>query len=562
MWRIAMRSLAVLLGVLVSVFRADAQPSAFVDFTGVNISSLSTNPPDVVRTSAGTIDASPGYTFAFNPIVRGTGFLGVVVIPVDTPLGDVLNGFVPGQQRLLYGAMRNPGNGLPVTLDREVVAGTFSGISISLTFEQRVLADRRAQSAIRNIQKPFGLGINVVSGGGVFNTFNPPPAQVSEFHFDGNLLSVRETGLAPASGPGRVRYLDDPAFGPILGGPGQETVYPNPPTPQDVTRQQSAFGSTAVFGLPPIGGEEDVVYRVSPPRNLAEPSNRAWSRGIGLALWTNTRDYWPEDRNGQWTMVWDLLIPATSWTSEFAACLIEDNHNNDSSADAWVRVVNGQAVFGYQVPFANYITLPGVGPNQWFRLALSSDGYRTQTGRVFVNGSFAGTTGGDWVYSSCKSTDPRWGDVSSTDPQGTPVAPATWNAWGQFPSPWAQAPNATLAPMASTVCLFADLQGRGESFYVANFMYTDEAMTDAAIAALGGPNARGIVYLRPRSGSCDPDVNCDGSADGFDVEAMEQAVGGDMSNFCQADPDFNRDGSVDGFDVEAVEGVVGGEPCP
>ncbi|HXG47923.1 MAG TPA: dockerin type I domain-containing protein, partial [Methylomirabilota bacterium] len=62
--------------------------------------------------------------------------------------------------------------------------------------------------------------------------------------------------------------------------------------------------------------------------------------------------------------------------------------------------------------------------------------------------------------------------------------------------------------------------------------------------------------------SCDPDVNCDGSADGFDVEAMEQAVGGDMSNFCQADADFNGDGSVDGFDVESVEQVVGGAPCP
>jgi aminopeptidase N len=62
--------------------------------------------------------------------------------------------------------------------------------------------------------------------------------------------------------------------------------------------------------------------------------------------------------------------------------------------------------------------------------------------------------------------------------------------------------------------------------------------------------------------ACDADVNCDGSADGFDVEVMEQAVGGDTANFCQADPDFNRDGSVDGFDVEAVEQVVGGAACP
>jgi glucose/arabinose dehydrogenase len=66
----------------------------------------------------------------------------------------------------------------------------------------------------------------------------------------------------------------------------------------------------------------------------------------------------------------------------------------------------------------------------------------------------------------------------------------------------------------------------------------------------------------PDECECNPDVNCDGSADGFDVEVMEQAVGGDLQNFCLADPDFNGDGSVDGFDVEVVEQVVGGSPCP
>jgi hypothetical protein len=489
----------------------------------------------------------------------------VVVIPNDTPLGDVLNGFVPGQQRILYGAVRNPPASVPVQLDSESIDGTFSGISLRLTFVQSVLADRRGQAAIRNIQKPFGLGINVVSGGAVFNTFSPPPARVTEFHFDGDLRSVREAGLHPASGPGKLRYLDDPAFGPILGGPGEENTYPNPPTPQDVTRQQSAFGTASSFGLPPVGGsggEEDVVYRVSPPRNLADPGSRAKSRGIGLGLWTNTRDYWPEDRNGQWTMVWDILIPASSWNSELAACLLEDNHNNDSQADAFIRVVNNQASFGYQVPVANYVPLPGVQAGQWFRLALSSDGYRTKVGRVFLNGVFMGTTDGDWIYSSTKSTDPRWGDISSANPQGTTVAPATWNAWGQFPSPWAKSPNATAAPMASTACLFADLQGRGETFYVANFMYTDEAMNDAQVAALGGPNARGIALLRPPpTPPCDPDVNQDGNVDQDDVAYLINVVGGGP-NPTGIDADFNLDGNMDQDDVAALINVVAGGPCP
>ncbi|GJQ28854.1 MAG: hypothetical protein HBSAPP03_07380 [Phycisphaerae bacterium] len=62
--------------------------------------------------------------------------------------------------------------------------------------------------------------------------------------------------------------------------------------------------------------------------------------------------------------------------------------------------------------------------------------------------------------------------------------------------------------------------------------------------------------------SCDGDVNCDGAVNGVDVEVMELAVGGDLSDFCQPDPDFNQDGAVNGTDVEAVELVVGGAPCP
>ncbi len=74
-----------------------------------------------------------------------------------------------------------------------------------------------------------------------------------------------------------------------------------------------------------------------------------------------------------------------------------------------------------------------------------------------------------------------------------------------------------------------------------------------------------LLCLRPTGmppSTCDADVNCDYALDGFDVIVMELAVGGDMTDFCQADPDFNCDQALDGFDVEAVELVVGGGPCP
>ncbi|GJQ29330.1 MAG: hypothetical protein HBSAPP03_12140 [Phycisphaerae bacterium] len=68
--------------------------------------------------------------------------------------------------------------------------------------------------------------------------------------------------------------------------------------------------------------------------------------------------------------------------------------------------------------------------------------------------------------------------------------------------------------------------------------------------------------ITPPPPACDADVNCDGAVNGLDVEIMELAVGGDLSDFCQPDPDFNQDGAVNGLDVEAVELVVGGAPCP
>lgn len=49
------------------------------------------------------------------------------------------------------------------------------------------------------------------------------------------------------------------------------------------------------------------------------------------------------------------------------------------------------------------------------------------------------------------------------------------------------------------------------------------------------------------------DTNCDGSLNGFDVEATEQAVNGDFSNFCLQSADLNNDGAENGFDVEFSE---------
>lgn len=519
-----MRAMAMMIGALaVSAGMASGQTTVSVDCSGASISAFAA-PADITRTSTGTIQAANGYTFAFDPIVTGTGLLGGF-IGTDQPLGTVLNGFLTGGQRVLFGAVRNPAGTLPTLLDTEVVGGSFSGIDVSLTLRQELLADGRARAAITEITRPFGLGLRVESGGLVVNTWTPPPAVKTEWQFEGDLQSVKQSGLAPASGPARLRYLDDPAFAPFLGGEGNLENYPVTPTPSGITQAQSAFGTTAAFGIPPIAGVVDTVYRTSPPRNANDGTNSDKRRTVGLALWPNTRDFWPEDRNGQWTMVWDLLIPASSWEAArtvadgISQCipLIESSANNNSAADVFLRVVGNvpaSASIGQGVSYTNAVQVLQIQPDQWFRLAIVTDHYGKFQSRIFVNGVFVGTSGTDWLYNACKASDPRWGDPSATNPQGTPVPPPSWSAWGQFPNPWAQlpttAPNTLPAYMQSTFTVFADLMGRGESVYVANMLFTDEAMSDAQVLALGSPNARGIVHLRPNAPTCPADFDSSG----------------------------------------------------
>jgi len=73
-----------------------------------------------------------------------------------------------------------------------------------------------------------------------------------------------------------------------------------------------------------------------------------------------------------------------------------------------------------------------------------------------------------------------------------------------------------------------------------------------------------MVWVRDRflSPSCDPDVNCDGSADQGDVACIVLGVAGDGTCVCGDDADFNADGSADQGDVAALIQVVAGAPCP
>ncbi|CAG1003983.1 hypothetical protein PHYC_03106 [Phycisphaerales bacterium] len=90
--------------------------------------------------------------------------------------------------------------------------------------------------------------------------------------------------------------------------------------------------------------------------------------------------------------------------------------------------------------------------------------------------------------------------------------------------------------------------------------YIDPFTGDFLFSTFGGGSHVIVVhgFVPP---PCDPDVNCDGALNGFDVEATEEAVNGNFTNFCFPDADLNGDGAVNGFDIETEEQRVNGEPC-
>ena len=438
------------------------------------------------------LGAAGGYSYDINAFARGTSGLLATLFPNPTPLADILEYFAPGQSRLLRAYVRNDAGTLPCTIYAQTFSGTLGGLGqVTFRLTTRIDAAGIGYVEFSNVSFPFGgliVGQGVItSGTTTLAQWTPTPPVQTEWHFSGNLDAV------PGSGPAKMRYLDDPAFGPPLRGGA-----PDPTLPTGVTQAQSSFGTTAAFGVPPINGQVATVYRTSPTRNLSDPTNPDKCRPIGLVIWPNTRDFFPDDKIGQWTIIYDILIPSSSWSALYPAALLQDTDTNSDDADMFIQN-NGGGAIGYNVAPGQYIHSGLLQPDTWLRIALTSDGYSSGQGRLFINGTFIGATGGDWLYNSTNRTDPRFGDQ-------TPVPAATWNSWGQFPSPWALSQGSTGVGMQSTFSIFSDDSGDGESVYVKNLYFTDHDLTDAQIIALGGPNAAGIVFA---SSPCY--ANCDGS---------------------------------------------------
>ena len=487
-----------------------------------------------------------GYHYHLDGTVITTG-IAESIIPSGSTLGQMLDILSPGQSRLLDGYIRNQSGSLPNqhnSIWLQQYAGTLFGLDIGLTLDLSISDQGMGAFEIRDINIPLGFlfgTLTIDPGSALIDTWTPSPIQQTEWHFDSDLSRV------PHSGPSELRFLDDPAFGTILGGIGNEDT-PNPAAPTGITQAQSAFTTTDALGIAGPANTNTTVYVTSPARNLSD-SNPDLYRGIGLALYPKTQPAYPGAYFGQWTLIFDLYIPQASWNTEWPVALINGTQNNEGPADCLIRNPgNGNGSIGFAVQPGQYLQTNLIGPDQWMRIAIVGNLMQTGQSRVFVNGSFLGTTGSDWFYNSVDPTNPLYGD-------GEPVDPTDWQNWGNFPSPWAMSSGnfpGSQGPtkLGSALGLFCDLGdstlgpgGRSEAVYLANLYFADDMLSDAQIIALGSPAPDGILFTTP---PCPPDFNNDGNVNTQDFIAF-------LNAWTANDPraDFNNDGTINTQDFIA-----------
>lgn len=550
-------ALSLLIATLATPAMAQADEDVLFDLTGILLRCELFGPcfEDQRRDSADhplppgdpqTILPAHGYRYSLEGIVETSG-LAATLIPSGSTLAEMMEILQAGQSRMLNGYSRNPSGGLPDARNPvwlQTFADEILGLELAITLEAAISDDGVGSFEIRDIDIPLGIlfgEARVAEGSCLIETWSPSARQQTEWHFDAGLDAV------PGSGPSQLRYLDDPAFGTVLGGIGNENE-PDPSIPTGVTEAQSFFMTTGDLGIAGPGGEEDEVYVTSPARNLSDPDPDLY-RGIGLALFASTRPEFPGGFIGQWTIIYDLYIPQESWATEWPVALVHGSSNNSGRADCLIRNPgNGNGAIGYIADPGDYLQTGLIGPDRWMRIALVSNFMQTNATRVFVDGTPIGTTNSDWHYNSVDPTAPAYGD-------GEPVDPADWQAWGEFPSPWAMSSGGHQgsqgpSPLDSTLGLFCDLGdsdlgpgGRSETVYLANLYFADDMLTDAEIEGLGGSNAAGIVFT---DAPCPPDFNGDGHVNTQDFIAFLNAwVDGDSR------ADFNGDGQINTQDFIA-----------
>jgi hypothetical protein len=300
----------------------------------------------------------------------------------------------------------------------------------------------------------------------------PDPAGPSQWDFSAG-------DVASSYGPGTLEYFDGP---------------------DGATAAQTVFGTTTALGLPAIDGQ--------PAHVMGFP--KATDSSMGFRV----RHGAPPNGGGiyvnEYTLVFDLLVPQSTFADEDWLPFHNTNCCNENDADVFVRVSDGAIGIGG-------VYHGEVRPDTWHRVALVFD-LTTEIELVkYIDGEEVGRQflGG---------IDGRWSIYTRYD------------AW-----PW--------------FFLFTDDSGDAAPGYVSSVYFTVCAMTADEIAALGAADADGI--LPP---PCVADINGDGAVDLSDLAEL-LAHYRTASGASYADGDVDGDGDVDLSDLAAMLAEYG-QDCP
>lgn len=301
----------------------------------------------------------------------------------------------------------------------------------------------------------------------------PPPPEpggkaITQWDFDSGDLTA-------TFGPGTLQFMDGASGG---------------------TAARTAFGTTASFGIPAIRGQVGGVMRFP----------KASSPSLGFMVKPEAPGNGGGTYVNQYTMVLDLLVPASSFSSDAWLAFFQTSTGNTDDGELFAKLDSG-----------------GIGISGEYQGRILSNAWQ-RVSAIFQN------EGGEMTLH--KYID---GVEVGSQPLGPPDGRWAINQRGSG-SPW--------------FLLFTDNDGETSSAYISSLLFADKALSPSEIASLGGPDAGGIARSPCFSEPCKPffrrgDSNGDSSVDIADaIFTLLYLFAGGARTVCPKSLDVNDDGAV------------------
>lgn len=264
--------------------------------------------------------------------------------------------------------------------------------------------------------------------------------------------------LATTYGPGGMYYMDeDDAAHDPPGIPTGNSDYRtgSPPVGHVDTRTLTSFGTASIGGA-------DFGYMTFP---------KATDRWTGYYV-GHTYGATPAGGLSQYTMMFDLRVPQSSFTNDNWMALFETNSTNSTSGDLFVGLsgsYQGAIGVGTAGPIG-YSTAGVIQPDTWHRVA--------------------------WVYDQSKTVNPD-NRTASIYVDGVLVhqSPAEFMTESRFrPHHTGATGSSTIInPMQGFFLATSGNSGENSSADLASFLFVDRPMTQLEVQSLGAPSANGLL---------------------------------------------------------------------